>query len=71
MEGYVNQAVRGLEEQKRLRLERRERLRGRPAPAGRRLRFAALDFSRKKQADARLIREIRLSGNRAEILWNV
>ena len=67
-ENYVNQVARGLEEQKCLRLERRERLRGRPAPAGRRLRFAALDFSRKKQADARLIREVRLSGDRAKIL---
>ena len=67
-ENYVNQAARGLEEQKRLRLERRERLRERPAPAVRRLRFAALDFSRKKLVAARLIQEVRLSGDRAKIL---
>ena len=67
---YINRTVARLEARRRELLERQARLRGRPRPA-RRLEFSPLTFAQKKLVAARFIREIRLSGDRAEVIWNV
>ena len=64
---YIDRAVRELEARRETVLARRPA--GQPCPARR--PFSALSFEEKKLAAALFIREIRLSGSRAEIFWRV
>ena len=64
---YIDRAVRELEARRETVLARRPACQ--PCPARR--PFSALSFEEKKLAAALFIREIRLSGSRAEIFWRV
>ena len=67
---YINRTIQRLEEQ-RLALEEQLRQKVRPCADLRRLKFEPLDFEAKKVVAATFIREIRLSGDNAEVVWNV
>ena len=66
---YINQTIQTLEE-RRAELLRRQTV-PEPCLAVRRLAFGALAFEEKKWVAAQLIQEIRLSGDRAEVIWKV
>lgn len=68
---YVNRTICRLEEERSALLRTQERQRSRPRPEPRRLRFSPLDFAQKKIVAAQFIREIRLAGSAAEVIWNV
>lgn len=68
---YINRAVRELEARRQELLERQARQQAAPSSPRKRLRFGSLDFEQKKLVAARFIREIRLSGETAEVLWQV
>lgn len=61
---YVDRAIRRLEAERQALLARRP-----AAPPGPPLTFAPLEFEAKKNLAARLIREIRLSEDQAEVYW--
>ena len=68
---YINRTVEELEARRREVLDRKTRLHKATAPKPGRLRPGALPFEEKKLVAARFIREIRLSGDTAEVIWNV
>lgn len=68
---YINRALERLERQRRELLERQRSQCPPPRSSLRRLRFEPLSFEQKKLVAARFIREIRLSGDAAEVFWNV
>ena len=68
---YVNRTIEKLEAQRSGLLERQSALQKAPGQRLRRLRFASLDFAQKKLVAAQFIQEIRLSGDIAEVIWNI
>ena len=69
--GYINRTVERLEDQRKKLLEGQAKQRGRSHPEFRRLKFEPLEFEQKKLVAAQFIKEIRLSGDNAEVVWNV
>ncbi|HIT57510.1 MAG TPA: hypothetical protein IAA94_06120, partial [Candidatus Galloscillospira stercoripullorum] len=67
---YINRTIAALEEERRALLVRQAQGAAR-RPSGRRIVFSALSFQQKKLAAATFIREIRLSGERAEVFWAI
>ena len=67
---YINRTIQRLENQ-RAALEEQVRLKSRPSSELRRLKFEPLDFEEKKVVAATFIKEIRLSGDQADVIWNV
>ena len=67
---YINRTIAALEEERRALLARQAQGAAR-RPSGRRIVFSALSFQQKKLAAATFIREIRLSGERAEVFWAI
>ena len=68
---YINRTVEKLETQRRELLERNTTLHKAPMPKLDRLQFGSLDFEQKKLVAAQFIREVRLSGDIAWIIWKV
>ena len=68
---YINRTVEKLETQRRELLERNTTLHKAPMPKLDRLQFGSLDFEQKKLVAAHFIREVRLSGDIAWIIWKV
>lgn len=68
---YVNQAIQRLAKEKQEFLERRVRLRVRPALPEQHLNFIFLSFEEKKLVAAQFIKEIELSGDLAKVIWNI
>ena len=67
---YINRTIQRLENQ-RTSLEEQIRLKTKPRTDLRRLKFDPLEFDEKKIVAATFIKEIRLSGDSAEVTWNV
>ena len=68
---YINRTVSKLEEQRKELLEQQARQHSSPAVKRKHLKFGPLDFEQKKLVAAQFIQEIRLSGETAEVIWNV
>ena len=68
---YVNRTIEKLEAQRSGLLERQTALQKAPRQKLRRLSFASLDFEQKKLVAAQFIQEIKLSGDIAEVSWNI
>lgn len=68
---YINRTIERLEGQRNDLLERQRDQKGRPRTNFRRLRFDPLEFEQKKLVAAQFIKEIRLSGDTAEVVWTV
>lgn len=68
---YVNRAVERLEAQRAALLQRQTEPCAGPQRPLRRLRFASLEFEQKKMAAAEFIREVRLAGDAAEVVWRI
>lgn len=69
--GYINSAIRRLDEQRRELLEQFAKQKNNIRPEILRLKFEPLDFEQKKLVAAQFIKEIRLSGDTADVIWNV
>jgi hypothetical protein len=67
---YINRTIQRLENQ-RASLEEQVRLKAKPRTDLRRLKFEPLEFDEKKIVAATFIKEIRLSGDSAKVIWNV
>ena len=68
---YINRTIEKLEQQRTRLLEKQNRLQRYPKQLPGRLKFGPLDFEQKKLVAAQFIREIRLSGETAEVIWNI
>lgn len=68
---YINRTVSKLEEQRKELLEQQARQHSSPAVKRKHLKFGPLDFEQKKLVAAQFIQEIRLSGETAEVIWNI
>lgn len=68
---YINRTVEQLERQREELLDRQAKLHKKPVPKLDRLKFRALFFAQKKLVAAQFIQEIRLSGETAEVIWNI
>lgn len=68
---YINRTVSKLEEQRKELLEQQARQHSSPGVKRKHLKFGPLDFEQKKLVAAQFIQEIRLSGETAEVIWNV
>ena len=68
---YINRTIEKLEQQRTRLLEKQDRLQRYPKQLPGRLKFGPLDFEQKKLVAAQFIQEIRLSGETAEVIWNI
>ena len=68
---YINRTVSKLEEQRKELLQQQARQHSSPRVKRKHLKFGPLDFEQKKLVAAQFIQEIRLSGETAEVIWNV
>ena len=68
---YINRTVERLERQREELLDRQAKLHKKPMPKLDRLKFGPLSFAQKKLVAAQFIQEIRLSGETAEVIWNI
>ena len=68
---YVNRTIRRLEKERQELLQAREKERTKPHLPARRIDFAALDFEQKKLVASQFIQTVRLTDNRAEVVWNI
>lgn len=68
---YINRTIEKLEKQREELLERQNKLHKAPRVKPDRLRFGPLTFEQKKLVAAQFIEEIRLSGEKAEVIWRV
>ena len=68
---YINRTIEKLDQQRTRLLENQDRLQRVPKQLPGRLKFGPLDFEQKKLVAAQFIREIRLSGETAEVIWNI
>lgn len=68
---YINRTVERLERQREELLDRQAKLHKKPVPKLDRLKFGPLSFAQKKLVAAQFIQEIRLSGETAEVIWNI
>lgn len=69
---YINRTIQKLEAQRQELLAKQVQAQVRKqAPKWRRLQFAPLSFEQKKMVAAQFIREIKLDGERAEVVWSV
>ena len=68
---YINRTVERLERQREELLDRQAKLHKKPVPMLDRLKFGPLSFAQKKLVAAQFIQEIRLSGETAEVIWNI
>ena len=68
--GYLQRALRRLEEERRVILDHRKRERSRPDLPDR-LDFPALTFEEKKLVAAQFIEKINVGENAAEVIWRV
>ncbi len=66
---YINRTIRKLEKEREELTTRQAQSHARPAPTA--LNFAALPFDQKKLVAAQFIQAVRLTGNRAEVVWKV
>lgn len=68
---YVNRTIARLEKEREGLLQKRAKEKSAPRPSFRRLKFEPLDFEQKKLVAAQFMKEIRLSEDRAEVVWCV
>ena len=69
---YINRTIQKLETQRQELLAKQVQAQVRKqAPKWRHLQFAPLSFEQKKMVAAQFIREIKLDGERAEVVWSV
>ncbi len=68
---YINRAIQRLDKERRELLDKQAKERKRPALPAQHLEFAALPFEQKKVVAAQFIQAVRLTGNQAEVVWNV
>ena len=68
---YINAALKRLDEQRKDVLARWAKQKNIKHPEIRRLKFEPLDFEQKKLVAAQFIKEVRLSGDTADVIWNV
>lgn len=68
---YINSAIKRLDEQREQLLNQWNEKKKNTSPMVRRLEFAPLEFEQKKLVAAQFIKEIRLSGDTADVIWNV
>ena len=68
---YVNRTIAKLEKEREELLQQRAKEKSAPRPNFHRLKFEPLDFEQKKLVAAQFIKEIRLSGDCAEVVWRV
>ena len=68
---YINRTIAKLEAQRQVLLAQQAQRSDSPAAKRKHLKFASLDFEQKKLVAAQFIREIRLSGEAAEVIWNI
>ena len=68
---YINRTIERLEQRRQALLERQSCQRTKPASNLRRLRFSSLSFEEKKVVATQFIKEIRLSGDEAKVVWNI
>lgn len=68
---YINRTIERLEQRRQALLERQSCQRTKPAANLRRLRFSSLSFEEKKVVATQFIKEIRLSGDEAKVVWNI
>lgn len=68
---YINRTIEKLEQQRTGLLEKQDRLQRYPKQLPGRLKFGPLDFEQKKLVAAQFIREVKLSGETAEVNWRV
>ena len=68
---YINRAIDRLDEQRRELLQRRAGGKTKPVAPLRRLKFQPLEFEQKKIVAAQFIKEVRLSGETVQVIWNV
>lgn len=68
---YINRTIEKLEQQRTRLLEKQDRLQRYPKQLPGRLKFGPLGFAQKKLVAAQFIQEIRLSGETAEVIWNI
>lgn len=68
---YINRSITKLEGQRQVLLERRAKQHGSPAAKLKHIKFGSLGFEQKKLVAAQFIREIKLFGETAEVIWNI
>lgn len=68
---YINRTIQRLEEQRQDFLKRQAHQKIKPRADFRRLKFEPLEFEQKKLVAAQFVKEIRLSGDTADVVWNV
>ena len=68
---YINRTIQKLESRRQELLEQQARQHTDPSPKGKHLKFSPLEFEQKKLVAAQFIQEIRLSGETAEVIWNI
>lgn len=68
---YINNAIKRLDEQRSELLEQFAKGKSSARSEIRRLKFEPLEFEQKKLVAAQFVREIRLSGDTADVMWNV
>lgn len=68
---YINRTVERLERQREELLDRQAKLHKKPVPKLDRLKFGSLPFAQKKLVAAQFIKEIKLDGECAQVIWKV
>lgn len=68
---YINGTIIKLENQRKVLLEQQAKQHGSPAAKLKHIKFGSLEFEQKKLVAAQFIREIKLSGETAEVIWNI
>lgn len=69
---YINRTIQKLEAQRQEILAKQAQIHTKKqVPKGKRLQFALLSFEQKKIVAAQFIREIKLDGDRAEVVWKI
>ena len=68
---YINCTIIKLENQRKVLLEQQAKQHGSPAAKLKHIKFGSLEFEQKKLVAAQFIREIKLSGETAEVIWNI
>ena len=69
---YINRTIQKLEAQRQEVLAKQAQIHTKKqVPKGKRLQFAPLSFEQKKIVAAQFIREIKLDGDRAEVVWKI
>lgn len=68
---YINRTIQKLESRRQELLEQQARQHTDPSPKRKHLKFGPLEFEQKKLVAAQFIQEIRLSGETAEVIWNI